>query len=123
MKKGQAFISILILGTIALTVGAAAASLVFTQSQLSFNTRESSLVFHLTDGILEDSFLKALRNPVWEGEETLNVQDVTCKINTEGQNPKVVLVSCQANDKIKKLEAQVDFIDGQMTTSGIQEVP
>jgi hypothetical protein len=122
-KTGQAFISILILASIAITVGAVAVSLVFTQSQLSSDTRESALTFHLTDGILEDNFIKILRNPAKEGEETLNVQDVTCKINIEGQNPKTIQVSCQKGNKIKKLEAQINFTEGRMLVTNIQEIP
>jgi Tfp pilus assembly protein PilX len=122
-KTGQALISILILASIALTVGVTAVSLVFTQSQLSFNTRESALAFHFTDGILEDVFLKILRNPSREGEETLNVQNNTCKIYIQGQNPKTVQVSCQKNNKIKKIQAQINFTNGRMLVTNIKEIP
>lgn len=119
--SGQALIPILIIMVIALILGVGVLNLSIGGLLLSFSSQEGESTLMATEGALENGLLRILRNPSYPGE-SLQVGGVSCTINTSGQSPVVMTAQCDSGRAIRQLQAEVDFVAGEMIVSNLREV-
>lgn len=119
MKKGQALLPIIFIAAIALTLGISAVSLIIANLKENFSFREGTKGYFLTESCLENGFLRLLRNPNYTGE-TLQLEDSLCIITVSGDS---ILSQCNTGKVVRKIQAKVEFVNGQMEVSDIEEIP
>lgn len=120
-NRGQALLPVLIIMVIVLTLGVGVLHLSVGSILLSSYSQEGEMVLVTTEGVLESGLLRILRNPSY-ASESLQVDDILCTINASGQAPIVMLAECQSDRAIRRLQAEINFVQGEMTVDNIREV-
>lgn len=121
-EAGQALVTLLIFMVIAITVTAAAVSLVIINSVSTSKTQQASLVYSVAESGAENGLLRLLRNPFYTGE-TLDVGEGTAVITVTGVNPKVITSVGTIGNFQRTIEIQVDFTNNIMTIQSWKEIP
>ena len=119
--KGQALLPLLIVIVIVLSLGAAAIELAISSLIVSRISFEGQTLFYTTEAAFENGLLRALRNPSYVGE-SLQINQASCTIEASGQAPKTILAICSSDRQVKKIQGQIDYINGVMTVTDIVEV-
>ena len=121
-EVGQALVTLLIFMVIAITVTAAAVSLVVINSVSTSKTQQASLVYSVAESGAENGLLRLLRNPFYTGE-TLSVGDGEAVITVTGTNPKIITSVGTIGNFKRTIEIQVDFTNNIMTIQSWKEIP
>ncbi|MFC1727003.1 hypothetical protein ACFL0Y_00600 [Patescibacteria group bacterium] len=120
-NQGQALIPILIILLIILTVGAGSLYLSLGSLLLSSSSSTGEKVLVSVEGAVENGLMRILRNPNYSGE-SLQVAAMPCTIDISGLNPWTMTAQCDSGQAIRRLQAEVNFIDGEMIVSNLQEI-
>lgn len=120
-KKGQALLIVILLSAIVLTIGMVTSSLSVANLQETIIFKEGVKTYFLAESALENGLIRLLRNPQYSGE-SLQLEGVPCIIEVS-QEPVQVRAWCDTGQVIRRLEADVSFIDGQMQVSQFREIP
>lgn len=120
-NQGQALIPVLFIMATVLILGAAVLNLSIGGLLLSSSFQEGEATLMATEGALENGLLRILRNPSYLGE-SLQVEDFSCIISTSGQSPILMRASCDSGHAIRQLEAEINFIAGEMIVENIKEI-
>jgi len=118
-NKGQALLPLLFLSTIALTLGVMIVSLVISNLKENLTFKEGIKGYFLTEAALENGLLQLLRNPHYTGE-VLQLEGASCIITVNGN---LILSRCDTSKVIRKIQARVEFVNGRMEVSNIEEIP
>lgn len=119
--QGQALLPVIIVMAIVLVLGVGALHLSVGGMLISFSSREGETALLATEGALENGLMMILRNPSYAGE-SLQVSGYPCTITVSGQSPAVMIAECQSDRAIRRLQAEVSFIDGEMVVDNLQEI-
>ena len=120
-NQGQALIPILIILLIVLTVGAGLLYLSFGSILLGSYSSLGEKVLIANHGAMENGLMRILRNPNYSGE-SLQVNGAPCTIDVSGQSPWTMTTECDNGQAIRRLQAEVDFVDGEMVVSNLMEI-
>lgn len=120
-NQGQALIPVLIIMAIVLILGAAVLDLGIGGLLLSSYYQEGEATLMATEGALENGLLRILRNPSYKGE-SLQVGDASCIINTSGSSPIVMTARCDSGRSIRRFQAEINFVAGEMVVDNILEI-
>lgn len=121
-NRGQALVTLLIFMVIAVTVTAAAVSLVIINSVSTSKTQQASVVYSVAESGAENGILRLLRNPFYTGE-TLPVGDGTAVITVTGTNPKIIRSTGTIGNFKRTIEIQVGLTNNIMTIQSWKEIP
>jgi hypothetical protein len=119
---GQALVTLLIFMVIAVTVTAAAVSLVIINSVSTSKTQQAALVYSVAESGAENAVLRLLRNPFYTGE-TLAIGDGTAVITVTGTNPKIITSTGTIGTFKRTIEIQVSLTNNIMTIQSWKEIP
>ena len=120
-KKGQALVPILIIILTIITLGVGTLYISIGGLLLSSYSASGETVLMAAEGALENGLLRILRSPNYSGE-SLQVNGLDCTITVNGLSPQVVSAQCVSDLVIRKLQAEVTFINGEMIVDHHQEV-
>lgn len=120
-NRGQALLPVLIIMVIVLTLGVGTLYLNVGGLLLGSYSQEGEKVLMATEGALENGLLKILRNPFYSGE-SLQVEGTPCTISVSSPTPTVMTAECNSGRAIRRLQAEVSFVDGEMFVDNLKEV-
>ena len=120
-SKGQALIPLLILIVILLSLGATAIELAIGNILIDRYSQEELIGYYTTESALENGLLRVLRNPNYAGED-LQINGASCTIEVSGTTEKTILAFCEDENWIRRIQAQISFVDGQMEINSFQEI-
>lgn len=120
-NQGQALLPVLIIMVVVLILGAAVLDLSISGLLVSSYFQEGEATLMATEGALENGLLRILRNPSYSGE-SLQVGDASCIISISGQSPVVMNASCDSGRAIRRLQAEINFVAGEMIVDNILEI-
>jgi hypothetical protein len=119
--KGQAFIPVLILLVIIITLGTAVLSLSVGGMLISYSSQEGERVLLATEGAIENGLLRNLREPAYTGE-SLQVGGLPCTIVASGPAPIVVTAECRSDQACRRLEAEAEIVMGEIVINSLKEI-
>ena len=119
-SKGQALLPLLILIIIILSLGAAAIELAIGNIVINRYFQEEIIGFYTTEAALENGLLRLLRNPAYSGED-LQINETSCTIDVSGSAPTIVAAECVDNRRLRKIQAEVSFVAGEMEVGKVIE--
>ncbi len=120
-RKGQALIPLLIVIVIILSLGVAAVELAISNVVVDRYFQEEMDGYFTVESALENALLRSLRNPGYSGED-LQINEASCTIEINGETPKVVTARCESDRWVRRLQAEVSFVNGIMSTDNIREI-
>lgn len=119
-EKGQAILIVIFLFAVVLTLSLVTFSSSVSNLQDILVFKDGAQTLFLTESALENGLLRLLRDPSYAGE-ALQLEGVPCIIEVI-DTPQRIRAWCDSGRTIRKLEAQVSFVDGQMLISQITEI-
>lgn len=119
--KGQALLPLLIIIVIVLSLGTIAVELAISNILVDRYLQESLIGYATTEAALENGLLRILRHPEYAGE-SLQIENSSCTITIAGNWPKTITAVCDNTQRIRKLEAEVNFVSGVLQVIHIQEI-
>ncbi|MBN1262893.1 MAG: hypothetical protein JW991_00890 [Candidatus Pacebacteria bacterium] len=119
--RGQALIPLLIVILIVLGLGTAAIELAISQNLIDRYSCEGLIIFYETESALENSLLRLLRNPAYDGE-SLQIGESLCTITVNAGTPDIIVANCDNGSQVKKIQAEVNFVDGIMEVNHVREI-
>lgn len=121
LAKGQALLPLLIVVIIVLSLGTASIELAIGNVLVSRYFQEGLTGYFTTEAALENGLLRLLRNPGYPGE-SLQINDASCTINISGALPQVMDVRCDNSRQVRKIQAEISYVDGIMQVDNIREI-
>lgn len=119
--RGQALIPLLIVLVIAISLATLAIELSINNMIIDRSFMNGLTGYYSAESVLEDSFLRWLRNPNYSGD-TMMVNGLDCTSQVTGSSPWLVQVSCGDGRFVRKISAEVNWVDGEMTVSNVMEL-
>lgn len=124
MKKdnsGQAMIVLMFVTIIVVTLVLQVTTTGLSSLSLDNEYSEGLLLSITTEGVLEDTAIKYLRNPSYSGETVnLNGSSCTSQVNDVAEG-KEMLVFCQKNQRVKTMALTATYNDGAYDFSPVEE--
>jgi len=120
-NKGQAMIVLLMVIAIATSLAVQVAVSSLSSIGLDNEYSEGLTLINEAEGCLENAALRFLRNPLFEGESTVE-NEITCTsevINITEE--KDITCFCQRNRRIRKVGMRVSVLSGVFNFSAIEE--
>jgi Tfp pilus assembly protein PilX len=118
---GQALLPLLIVIVIVLSLGTAVIELAIGNILVDRYFQEAIFGFYTAEAALENGLLRLLRNPAYAGE-SLQINDVPCTIETVGTSPVVMTATCNDTHQVRKVRAEINYVDGVMVVNHLGEV-
>lgn len=120
-QKGLALTTLLFFVLIA-TIYISGAVIVLVVNSLSVTTTQQGFsTSRVAEGALEDSLLRLLRDPNYAGG-TFNLDEGSVTVSVAGTSPKIVTVSVGSGNYFRRYEAQVEFVQTEMTITSWKEL-
>lgn len=110
---GQAMVTLLVFMVIAVTITAAAVTLVINSSRATTSIQEGMLAYYIAESGIENALMRTLRNPSYAGE-TLSVSGGTAVVTVTPGSPKTILSTAALGNFIKKIQVNVTESGGIM---------
>ena len=120
-QEGQALIPVLIVMLTVLILGAGVLYLSIGGLLSSHYSQTGEKVLVASEGALENGFLRILRNPAYLGE-SLQVNGLPCTIVVSGQAPITMTAECVGEQAVRRVQAEVSFVQGEMLIDQYQEI-
>lgn len=122
-QRGQALVSLLLISIIGFTVVAAAAILVYGNSQAASTVEQGEYAYYVAQSGIEEGLLRLLRNPNYSG--TPNGQPLSLSSGTVVISVSNGLITATGTfqDSVRKIQAQTVYNNGIRTISSWKEVP
>ena len=121
-QKGQILSSLLFLVAACVIIVVTTLDLSIINFNSSQETISSLELYSHTEGAMENSLVKMLRDIDYEGE-SLQIEGSSCIIEVTGEWPeKQIETNCQKDSKIRKIRATVRLVNGIFTLVEYQEV-
>jgi hypothetical protein len=113
-ESGIALVTLLFFTLIA-TIYISAAIIVMAVNTSAATTTEYGMrAARLSEGVLEDTLLRLLRNPDYAGG-TFNIDGGNATVNITGDGTKDVIVTLETDNYTRKYMSQVMFVELSMT--------
>lgn len=116
-------ISVLIIGTISLSIALTLLLSGINSSQITINFSQSAQARALAITCTEEALLKIRTNPNFFGQETITNNQGSCYyiINNQGQENREIIVLAQINSIFKKITISINQINPKINIINWQE--
>lgn len=120
-NKGQAMIVLLMVVAIATSLAVQIAVLSLSSIELDNEYSEGLTLINRAEGCLENAALRLLRNPLFEGESTIE-NEMTCTSEfSDIAEGKDITCFCQRNRRVRKVGMSVSILQGVYDFSAMEE--
>lgn len=121
MKPGQTLVFLLVFMTMAITVTAAAALVIISNSQAASKFEQSLMAYSVAEAGAEEALLRILRDPNFTGT-TLTIGQGIATISASGTTTKTILSAGSFNNFLRQVQVTATYIGGILTVTSWQEV-
>ncbi|MCJ7827743.1 hypothetical protein MUP65_01180 [Patescibacteria group bacterium] len=119
-QSGQALLPLLIVLVISVSLATLAIEMSISSILIDRTFLNSLVGYYSVESVLENAFIRWLRDPGYEGE-TIEVNGLDCQSTVTGTSPWLFEASCQADIYVRKMSAQVSWVDGEMVIEDFAE--
>lgn len=120
-QKGQALVTLLFFTLIGIAIATAAITLTLSSIISSSKFKGGVLTFAEAESGAENGYLMLLRNPSYSGE-TMTINNTPVTITVTGINPIVITSTATAGSFVRKVQIQVQYINGQYSVQSWKEI-
>lgn len=125
-ERGQALVTLLFFSVIGLTVTSAAVVMMLVNSTSGMRLQEGEAAYQVAQSGAENGMLRLLRNPLYTGENDLQIgsgsADIVVSGNGQPGTPFTIRSTGSVGQYIRKVEIQATYVNNLLQVQSQREV-
>lgn len=121
-QLGQALVTLLFFVLMGITITTAAIIILITTIRSTTRFESGTEAYYIAESGADVMILQLLRNPFYQGTQTISVNGGVATVSAMQGNPITILSISQYNNFIRKVQVQTVYTNGKVTILSWKEV-